>query len=151
MDLRELYQETILAHARRPHNRRPMPNSTAVAEGHNPMCGDHVRLSLRVSDKGRISDAAFEGEGCAICMSSASMLTEVVTGKSVAEADAIFRSVQHTLTGQADEELPGDLAALVGVRALPVRIKCALLAWHALSACLTQPIAMAPPGEPHNA
>ncbi|MDX2066076.1 MAG: SUF system NifU family Fe-S cluster assembly protein [Fimbriimonadaceae bacterium] len=136
MDLRDLYQETILEHARRPRNRRSLPDATASAEGHNPMCGDHVRLALQVSDAGRIEDAAYTAEGCAICMSSASMLTEVIVGKSVADAETIFRSVQATLTGQADDELPGDLSALIGVRTLPVRIKCALLAWHALSACL---------------
>lgn len=138
IDLRELYQEVILDHNRRPRNRGRVNGPTGEAEGHNPLCGDNVRVSLRMQD-GRVEDVAFEGVGCAVSTASASLMTEAVKGKTIKEAEAIFREFQEmvTETGEpSDHDDLGDLQVLAGVRAYPVRIKCATLPWHTLQAAI---------------
>ena len=137
-ELRDLYQEVILDHNKRPRNRRALPDATNTSEGHNPLCGDQVTVFLKTED-GRVSDIAFEGQGCAISTASASLMTEAVKGKTLDEATAIFREFQKMVTSpDSDEEHPnlGDLQVLAGVRDHPVRIKCATLPWHTLNAAL---------------
>ncbi len=131
-DLTALYQQTVLAHSRSPRNFRAIPDADRQAEGHNPLCGDRVCVFLAGGD-GVIEDAAFTGEGCAICMASASMMTEMVKGGTDAEAASLAERFRHMLAGagQPDQTL-GDLAALSGVRGYPVRLKCATLPWRAL-------------------
>jgi nitrogen fixation NifU-like protein len=131
-DLQDLYQEVILDHNRRPRNFRTLEGGRK-AEGYNPLCGDRLTVFLRVED-GRITDAAFQGSGCAISKASASLMTEAVKGKTVADADDLFRRVQQMLTSDAAAGELGKLAALAGVRQFPVRVKCASLAWHTLHA-----------------
>lgn len=136
-DLRELYQELILDHGRRPRNFGALEGATHHADGYNPLCGDKIRLHVAVED-GRVVAAKFEGEGCAISQASASLLTEGVRGKTVAEAEALFRKMTALVTGRDDDvaaetgvEL-GKLAVFEGVRQYPMRVKCATLAWHTL-------------------
>ena len=135
MDLRELYQEVILDHNKRPRNFRvPDPNNRK-AEGYNPLCGDRLTVYLRVED-GVIKDATFQGSGCAISKASASLMTDIVKGKTVAEAEALFERFHRVVTAPTDapvEDL-GKLSVLAGVRQFPVRVKCATLAWYALRA-----------------
>lgn len=135
-DLRELYQEVILDHNKRPRNRGSLPEPTHEADGFNPLCGDQIHLELSVRE-GRIADVRFEGQGCAISTASASLMTQAVKGKTLAEAEALFEDIQAMLT-RPDAEPAGDeeLAALSGVREYPVRIKCAALPWHALRQAL---------------
>jgi nitrogen fixation NifU-like protein len=136
-DLRELYQEVILDHNRRPRNFGSLPGANRVAEGHNPLCGDQVAVSLTVEGD-VIRDVSFQGSGCAISTASASMMTEAVKGKSVAEARALFADFHHLVTGApaaGDADL-GILAVFGGVREYPMRVKCATLAWHTLKAAL---------------
>ena len=130
--LRELYQELILDHGRRPRNFRGMPDADHSAEGHNPLCGDQLTVHLRI-EQGRIAEASFVGHGCAISTASASLMTEAVRGLTVAEAEALFRDVHAMLTGAPPPERAfGKLAVLGGVRDYPARVKCATLAWHTL-------------------
>jgi nitrogen fixation protein NifU and related proteins len=137
-ELRELYQQVILDHNRKPRNFRTLADANRKADGHNPLCGDQITLSLRVED-GVIKDAAFQGKGCAIAKASASMMTAGVIGKSEAEATALFRQVHAMLTtgGEAVDDGLGKLAVFAGVREFPTRIKCATLAWHTLQAALS--------------
>lgn len=144
-DLRDLYQEVIVDHGRRPRNFGPLAGASHRAEGFNPLCGDHLTLQLQVVD-GVIRDARFEGAGCAISVASASLLTEALKGRSASEAEALFASFLAMLTGerQAADAPLGKLEVLAGVREFPTRIKCATLAWHALLAALhaeKQPVA----------
>jgi nitrogen fixation NifU-like protein len=137
-DLRDLYQEVILDHNRHPRNRGKVAEANREAEGHNPLCGDQVKVTLTTED-GLVADIAFEGQGCAISTASASLMTEAVKGKSVDEAERIFRHFQQmvTETGEAsDHSELGDLEVFQGVREYPVRIKCATLPWHTLHAAL---------------
>jgi nitrogen fixation NifU-like protein len=137
-DLRELYQEVILDHNKRPRNRGRIEGPTAEADGHNPLCGDQVHVTVHTRD-GLIDDIAFEGQGCAISTASASLMTEAVKGKTVEQAEAIFREFQTMVTtpeSEVDHEDLGSLVALAGVREYPVRIKCATLPWHTLHAAL---------------
>ncbi len=138
-DLRELYQEVILDHNRSPRNRKRLDQPTSQAEGHNPLCGDNVTVYLH-SDGGMVTDVAFEGNGCAISTASASLMTEAVKGKSLAEAESLFREFQKMVTTPGEDashpEL-GDLEVLAGVRDYPVRIKCATLPWHTLHAAIS--------------
>lgn len=137
-DLRELYQEVILDHNRRPRNRRKPTGPARHAEGHNPLCGDNVTVYIQ-TEGGRVTDVSFEGQGCAISTASASLMTEAVVGKTLGEAEEVFKSFQSMVTetgeGTARPEL-GDLEVLAGVREYPVRIKCATLPWHTLQAAL---------------
>lgn len=136
-DLRDLYQEVILDHNRTPRNFGKLPNANRESEGHNPLCGDRVRVSLHVED-GRIENIAFEGSGCAISTASASLMTEALKGRTVEEARELFRGFHDLLTTGGDAEGLGKLAVFAGVREYPIRIKCATLAWHALQAALEQ-------------
>ncbi len=137
-DLRELYQDIILDHSKHPRNFGKLDGANREARGYNPLCGDRVTLALKV-DGERIADARFEAKGCAISVASASMMTELVRGKTVAEARALFERFHGLVTGkpvEADGEAMERLAALSGVRDFPSRIKCATLPWHALTAAL---------------
>lgn len=137
-DLSDLYQEVILDHNRRPRNFRTIDAPTRTQEGYNPLCGD--RLTVYVSlDGDRIADVAFEGVGCAISKASASLMTEALKGKTVADARALFERFHAMVTSGADTEIPeiGKLAVLAGVREFPTRIKCASLAWHTLKAAVS--------------
>lgn len=137
-ELTDLYQEILLDHYRRPRNFGPLDAADREVEGHNPLCGDRITLRLRL-DGERIGEARFEGSGCAISTASASMMTEAVSGRTVAEALALAERFRGRLTDAApaepEEEL-GELAALDGVREFPMRVKCATLAWHALREAL---------------
>ena len=138
-DLRELYQEVILDHNRSPRNRGRLEFPTGSAEGHNPLCGDNITVTLR-TENDLVTDIAFDGAGCALSTASASLMTLAVKGRTVQEAESIFREFQSLVTDSQDErEHPdlGDLEVLAGVRAYPVRIKCATLPWHTLNAALT--------------
>lgn len=136
MDLRDLYQEVILDHNKRPRNYGTIEGASR-ADGHNPLCGDRVSVSVRLQD-GKVQDARFTGTGCAISKASASLMTEAVTGLTEAEAMALFARFQDAVTGkvEADDEVLGKLTVLAGVRDYPSRVKCATLAWHALQAAL---------------
>jgi nitrogen fixation NifU-like protein len=136
-DLRDLYQEVILDHYKKPRNFRPLADATRKAEGFNPLCGDRLTLYLKLKD-GVIEDASFEGSGCAISTASASLLTESVKGKTAQEAEKLFRGF-HALVTQDSATPPSDLGkleVLAGVREFPARVKCATLAWHSLHAAL---------------
>ena len=134
-DLKDLYQEVILDHNRSPRNFRELDGANRKADGYNPLCGDRLTLFLRVEGN-VITDATFQGTGCAISKASASLLTESVKGKTVVEAEALFRRFQHMVTSATDsgEDFTdlGKLFVLSGVREFPVRVKCASLAWHTL-------------------
>ncbi len=138
MELRDLYQEVILDHYKKPRNCASLEQANCHADGHNPLCGDRINLYLRV-EEGVVRDIAFQGAGCAISTASASMMTEAVKGKPLAEVEKLFRSFHDMVTGRgeaAPEEDLGKLEALSGVREIPVRVKCATLAWHTLRAAL---------------
>ena len=138
-DARMLYQEVILDHNRKPRNYGKLEGADRHAEGHNPLCGDHIRLSLKL-DGERIDGVAFEGEGCAICKASASMMTGAVKGKSMAEAEELVSEFRGMATGNFDPESTqshlGRLKVFAGVKDLPSRVKCAILPWHTLHAAL---------------
>ena len=141
-DLRELYQTTILDHGKSPRNFGPLEGANRTAAGHNPLCGDKLTLYLEVEDD-RVKAATFEGSGCAISTASASMLTQTVEGRPVDEALALFREFHEWVTGNGDADLSSDqadrlgkLAVFGGVREFPMRVKCATLAWHAMSSAL---------------
>ena len=138
-ELRDLYQEVILDHNRRPRNFGALPEANRRAEGHNPLCGDRVTVYLDVAG-GRIRDLAFQGSGCAISTASASLMTEALKGRSVEEARQLFQGFHGLVTtgaGEGSEEL-GKLAVFGGVREFPMRVKCATLAWLTLLAALDQ-------------
>jgi nitrogen fixation NifU-like protein len=137
-ELRQLYQEVILDHYKRPRNFGPLAGADHSAEGYNPLCGDQVKVSVRL-ENGRVADAHFEGAGCAISTASASLMTDAVKGKTVEEAEELFQRFHGLVSGKGgapDEDDLGKLEALAGVRDYPVRIKCATLAWHALRSAL---------------
>ncbi|HEY1266934.1 MAG TPA: SUF system NifU family Fe-S cluster assembly protein [Candidatus Binatia bacterium] len=135
-DLRDLYQETILDHNKRPRNFKKLENANRSADGYNPLCGDKVKVYLRVED-GRVQDLSFEGSGCAISKASASVMTESLKGKSVEEVETIFRRFRDLVMGKAgDADDLGKLVVFSGVCEFPTRVKCATLAWHALQAAL---------------
>jgi nitrogen fixation protein NifU and related proteins len=138
-DTRQLYQEVILDHNRRPRNFHALADASHTAEGYNPLCGDRLTLYLRVT-AGVISDVAFEGAGCAISKASASMMTDAIKGRTLAEADALFERFHRMVTTPPDRAVEdmGKLSSLAGVREFPVRVKCASLAWHTLKAAMAQ-------------
>ena len=136
-ELRELYRELILDHARSPRHFGKLEAPSHQAEGINPLCGDKLKLYLRLDDDGAIDDIAFEGSGCAISVASASLLTETVHGMRVADALRRSADVVLSLTGDAGGSHLGKLAALQGVREFPARVKCATLAWRALEAAIS--------------
>ena len=142
MDLRELYQDIILDHGRHPRNFRTIEHPTHFAQGHNPLCGDRVTVYLTL-DGNRIIDVSFQGRGCAISTAAASLMTEILKGKSLAEAQALFTQFHAKVTGgevgdlpEALEEDAERLEPLTGVKAYPARVKCATLPWHAFEAAL---------------
>jgi nitrogen fixation protein NifU and related proteins len=131
-DLRELYQEVIFDHNRKPRNRRAMERPDRVAEGYNPLCGDQLTVYLQVAND-VVTDASFHGHGCAISTASASLMTEAVKGRPVDEVEALFRDFHALLTESAPTGRDfGKLQVLAGVREFPARVKCATLAWHTL-------------------
>jgi nitrogen fixation protein NifU and related proteins len=136
-ELRDLYQEVILEHSKKPRNYRVPDMVNHKAEGYNPLCGDHFTVYLDVQD-GAIHDVGFQGAGCAISKASASMMTQMLKGKTTAEAEAVFEKFHDLVTGKSDssEEDLGKLAVFAGVSEFPLRVKCATLAWHALRAAL---------------
>src|SRR5882724_8595425 len=136
-ELNDLYQEVILDHSRHPHNFHAMADATRKAEGYNPLCGDQVTVYLKLNGD-RIEDISFEGNGCAISKSSASVMTELVKGKSKNEAAALFEKFRQMVTGEAKTEPdPTDkLAVFSGVSEFPTRVKCAVLSWHTLRSAL---------------
>jgi len=134
--LRDLYEEVILDHNRKPRNYPKNPDgANHHARGFNPLCGDQFTVHLKISD-GVIVDAGFEGKGCAISTASASLMTESVKGKSVEEAQRLFEGMHAMLTEPGDHADVGKLEVLSGVREFPARVKCASLAWHTLNAAL---------------
>jgi nitrogen fixation NifU-like protein len=134
-DLRELYQETIFDHYRRPRNYGRLNGANRTAEGYNPLCGDKVTLYLQV-DEGVIRDARFEGAGCAIATASASLMTESIKGKREDEALRLLESIHGMVTTGAMSGDLGKLEVLAGVHEFPLRVKCATLAWHTMKAAL---------------
>ena len=138
-DLRELYQEVILDHNKKPRNFQVLEGANRRAEGYNPLCGDQITVYLELEDD-VIRDVSFQGAGCAISKASASMMTASLKGKTRAEAEALFERFHQMVTGAgdgaADPAELGKLAVFAGVCAFPVRVKCATLAWHTLRAAL---------------
>ncbi|MET0282413.1 MAG: Fe-S cluster assembly sulfur transfer protein SufU [Steroidobacteraceae bacterium] len=138
MELTDLYREVILDHNKHPRNFGRLEPHDAEARGHNPLCGDRLTVTLS-RDGDRIADLRFEGNGCAISVASASMMSEAVIGKSRADIDALFQRMHALLTEQGvSSDGLGKLAALSGVREFPARVKCASLCWHTLNAALAQ-------------
>jgi nitrogen fixation NifU-like protein len=147
-ELRDLYQEVILDHVKRPRNSGALAGASHRADGDNPLCGDKVTIFLSIED-GRIADVRFQGRGCAISLASASLMTEAIKGKTEAEVRAMFECFHTGLTAKDEGDAANALADLdklavfAGVREFPVRVKCATLPWHTLVAALdraTQPV-----------
>ena len=135
-DLRDLYQELIIDHGRRPRNFGALADANHTAEGFNPLCGDRITLFVKTRD-GVIEDVRFEGTGCAISTASASLMSEALKGRTEAEAQALFDGFHALVTGHgATDEPLGKLEVLAGVAEFPARVKCATLAWHTLLAAL---------------
>ena len=137
-ELRDLYQEVILDHNKRPRNFGPLEAANRLAVGHNPLCGDKLTLYVRL-DGDRVSDVRFEGTGCAISRASASMMTDAVKGRTAAEVDALFQGFHQMVTSPAGAEPDarlGKLAVFAGVAEYPTRVKCASLVWHTLQSAL---------------
>jgi nitrogen fixation NifU-like protein len=135
--LDDIYKEVILDHYKNPRNKREMPDAELTCSKNNPLCGDEITVFVHRED-GKVLEASFIGQGCSISQSSASMMTEAVSGKTVEEVDAIARDVRAMLSGELepDEEAFGELVALKGVVKYPVRVKCAVLAWDVLQEAL---------------
>lgn len=138
-ELNDLYQEVILEHNKNPRNFREIENADKTAEGHNPLCGDQLKLYLAMEND-TLKDVAFKGSGCAISKASASMMTQVVKGKSREEAEILFDEFHRMVTGNLDIEQEenhlGKLKIFAGVLEFPARVKCASLSWHTLYAAL---------------
>ena len=132
--LRELYQEVILDHSRHPRHFGVLENATHKAEGFNPLCGDKVNVSLVLGADGRVSDIKFTGKGCAISQASASLMTELLAGRTLAEAQKLMDGFLHLVRGEDAADLSADdreyLDAMSGLSEFPMRVKCATLAWH---------------------
>jgi len=137
-DTKQLYQEVILDHNKKPRNWGVLADATHKAEGHNPLCGDHLTLTLKLHGDA-VEAINFQGESCAICKASASMMTTAVKGKSSSDSEQMIREFRDMATGQLDTAAPhhlGRLTVFAGVRDLPTRVKCAILPWHTLHAAL---------------
>lgn len=138
-DLRELYQEVILDHHKKPRNFRKLESPCRHVEGYNPLCGDRITVYVKLEGD-RVKDVSFEGSGCAISTALASMMTDSLKGKTRAEAESIFKAFHDLITGKLDESAEssrlGKLAVYSGVREFPIRVKCASLAWHTFHAAL---------------
>lgn len=145
MELKDLYRDVILDHNKRPRNFGQIEGADARADGHNPLCGDRLTLSIKLNGD-KVEDIRFEGKGCAISTASASLMTEAIKGKDRKAIDELFHKVHTLLTEQSAVPSPelGKLAALSGVREFPARVKCASLCWHTLNAALEQSDAAAP-------
>ena len=139
-NLRELYQEIILDHSRHPRHFGALASANHVAEGHNPLCGDRVKVYLQVDGSDKITDVSFEGRGCAISVASASLMTDLLKGRSIADAEKLMGGFLHLVKGEDAAGLLADdreqLEVMAGVSAFPMRVKCATLAWHAMKAAL---------------
>jgi nitrogen fixation NifU-like protein len=141
-DLRDLYQDLILDHGKHPRNFHALTKANHEGLGHNPLCGDKINLYVLVDDKGVIQDIGFQGSGCAISVASASMMTEMLKGKTTEEAAKLFDYLHKSCTGKPadatglDEDATDRIKALSGVRDYPIRVKCATLPWHTLQAAL---------------
>ena len=144
-DLRDLYQEVILDHGKSPRNFRALEGATCLAHGNNPVCGDMLVVYLTLNGDGRIQDCAFQGEGCAISVASASMMTEILKGKTSEEAKRLFEGFHDLCTkddfdisalSDCDEDAVERLVMLSGVKEFPIRVKCATLAWHTMQAAM---------------
>jgi nitrogen fixation protein NifU and related proteins len=141
-ELRDLYQQVILDHNRKPRNFRTLANSSRAAEGYNPLCGDRLRVEIALEGE-VIRDIGFQGSGCAISKASASMMTADLKGKTVTEAEEVFERFSAMLTENGPDAELGKLGVFAGVREFPSRIKCATLAWHTVHAALagkTEPV-----------
>ncbi len=145
-DLRDLYQEVILDHGKSPRNFRPLENPSCLAHGNNPLCGDMLVVYLTLDGDGRFEDASFQGEGCAISVASASMMTEILKGKTQDEAKHLFEAFHDMCTkddfdlselADYDEDAVERLVMLSGVKEFPIRVKCATLAWHTMQAAVS--------------
>lgn len=135
-DLRDLYQQVIMDHKKNPRNFREIADANHMAHGNNPLCGDALVVYVKLND-GVIEDVSFQGSGCAISVASASLMTEALKGKTMAEAEALYENVHKALTGEGDGgELSGKLEVLSGVKAFPARVKCATLSWHTVHAAM---------------
>ncbi len=138
--LRELYQEVILDHSKHPRHFGPLDHATHNADGLNPLCGDRITVHLIVDAENRIADIAFEGKGCAISQASASLMTDMLKGRSTAEAEKLMDGFLHLVKGEDASDLTGDdlehLNVMAGVSAFPMRVKCATLAWHTMKSAL---------------
>jgi nitrogen fixation NifU-like protein len=135
---KQLYQEVILDHNKKPRNWGVLADATHKAEGHNPLCGDHLLVTLKLGNDA-VDDISFEGESCAICKASASMMTTAVKGKTRADSERLVQEFRDMATGKLDAQAPhhlGRLTVFAGVRDLPTRVKCAILPWHTLHAAL---------------
>ena len=134
-ELRELYQQVILDHNKSPRNFRKIENATQSAEGYNPLCGDHIDVFLLIED-GIVKDVSFKGEGCAISKASASLMTSILKGKTIQEAEKLFEKFHSLVTGKLGDNPEiddlGKLAVFAGVQEFPVRVKCASLSWHTM-------------------
>jgi nitrogen fixation protein NifU and related proteins len=139
-NLRELYQDIILDHSRHPRHFGALSSPSHVAEGHNPLCGDRVKVYLRLDESGRIADVAFEGRGCAISVASASLMTGMLKGRRVEDAEKLMGGFLELVKGESVGSLAESdreqLEVMAGVSAFPMRVKCATLAWHAMKAAL---------------
>ena len=141
MEFEELYQDVILDHSRRPRNFGELPEATVHVHGDNPSCGDEINVHLKLGADDTVEAISFTGNGCSICMASASLMTLKVKKKPRTEAEALMKSFQELLTSEEEKEPEaklGDLGLLKGVRKFPLRVKCATLAWHALEDALRQ-------------
>lgn len=138
-ELRDLYQEVVVDHSKRPRNFRRIEEPSRTAQGYNPLCGDKVNVYVKLQD-GRVADVSFEGSGCAISTASASIMTEVVRGKTVKETQALFEGFHRLVTTGDASSKPGvplgKLAVFANVSEFPVRVKCATLVWHTLRSAL---------------
>ena len=138
--LRELYQEVILDHSRHPRHFGVLAGATHVGEGHNPLCGDRVKIYLHLNGTGKIDDISFEGRGCAISQASASLMTDMLKGRSVAEAEELMGGFLNLVKGEDADALQGEdrerLDVMAGVSEFPMRVKCATLAWHTMKSAL---------------
>jgi nitrogen fixation protein NifU and related proteins len=140
-ELNDLYQEVILDHNKNPRNFREIENATNEADGHNPLCGDALKVYLNI-EKDTVTDVAFKGSGCAISKASASMMTQAVKGKTKAEAETLFNEFRAMVMGELDIETDenhlGKLKIFAGVLEFPARVKCASLSWHTVHAALNE-------------
>ncbi len=145
-ELRDLYQEVILDHGKSPRNFRRLEDATCLAHGNNPVCGDTLVIYLTLNGNEDIQDVAFQGQGCAISVASASMMTEILKGKTVTEAKRLFEGFHYMCTkddfdisqlSDCDEDALERLVMLSGVKEFPIRVKCATLAWHTMQAAVS--------------